>query len=87
MPSSNDIEKLKILLPHWIEHNQEHAQEFRTWAEGAETSQQDFYPLLITSRKPLTRLALRSISWVTARHSKENVTKKRLQIRLATPRL
>jgi hypothetical protein len=42
MPSSNDIEKkLKILLPHWIKHNQEHAQEFRTWAERAETSRQD----------------------------------------------
>ncbi|HEY47041.1 MAG TPA: hypothetical protein G4O14_09690 [Anaerolineae bacterium] len=42
MPSSNDVEKLKILLPHWIKHNQEHAQEFRTWAERAEKSQQDF---------------------------------------------
>jgi len=41
MPSSNDIEKLKILLPHWIEHNQEHAQEFRAWAERVEPSQQD----------------------------------------------
>jgi hypothetical protein len=22
-----------VLLPHWIEHNAEHAGEFRTWAE------------------------------------------------------
>lgn len=26
-------EKLKILLKHWIEHNEEHAEEFREWAE------------------------------------------------------
>ncbi len=28
-------EKLAILLPHWIEHNEEHAAEFRRWAEQA----------------------------------------------------
>jgi hypothetical protein len=27
-----EIEKLRILLPHWIEHNAEHAAEFRSWA-------------------------------------------------------
>jgi nickel/cobalt exporter len=29
----NELEKLRILLPHWVEHNAEHANEFRTWAE------------------------------------------------------
>lgn len=29
----NDLEKLQVLLPHWIEHNAEHANELRTWAE------------------------------------------------------
>ena len=29
----NDLEKLQVLLPHWIEHNAEHADELRTWAE------------------------------------------------------
>lgn len=28
-------EKLLLLLPHWIEHNSEHAEEFRAWAGGA----------------------------------------------------
>jgi nickel/cobalt exporter len=28
-------EKFKILLNHWIEHNKEHSQEFREWAEKA----------------------------------------------------
>ena len=30
-----DLEKLRILLCHWIEHNEEHADEFRRWAEKA----------------------------------------------------
>ena len=29
----NDLEKLLVLLPHWIEHNAEHADELHTWAE------------------------------------------------------
>ena len=28
----DDIEKLRILIPHWIEHNAEHAAEFERWA-------------------------------------------------------
>lgn len=28
----NDVEKLRHLLPYWLEHNAEHANEFRTWA-------------------------------------------------------
>ncbi len=29
--------KLKILLSHWVEHNRQHAQEFREWAEKAKS--------------------------------------------------
>ena len=32
---SEDIARLQRLLPHWIEHNEEHAEEFRKWAERA----------------------------------------------------
>jgi hypothetical protein len=28
-------EKLRILVDHWIEHNREHAEEFREWAGKA----------------------------------------------------
>jgi len=28
-----DVEKLRALLPHWIEHNAEHANDFRAWIE------------------------------------------------------
>lgn len=30
-----DIEKLRQLLPHWLEHNAEHANEFLKWASRA----------------------------------------------------
>jgi hypothetical protein len=30
---STDQERLRVLLPHWIEHNTEHAAEFVQWAE------------------------------------------------------
>lgn len=30
----NDREKLRVLIPHWIEHNEEHAVEFEQWAEN-----------------------------------------------------
>ena len=29
----NELEKLQVLLPHWIEHNKGHAEECRKWAE------------------------------------------------------
>jgi len=37
----DDVEKLRILLPHWMEHNAEHADEFRTWAERARAAGED----------------------------------------------
>lgn len=30
-----DADKLRVLLPHWHEHNAEHAAEFRSWATRA----------------------------------------------------
>ena len=29
----NDLEKLRVILPHWIEHNIGHGREFSNWAE------------------------------------------------------
>ncbi len=31
MAEQNTIEKLRVLLPHWIEHNNNHIAEFRKW--------------------------------------------------------
>jgi len=27
------IEKLRVMLPHWVEHNRSHGKEFADWAE------------------------------------------------------
>ena len=28
-----ELEKLRVMLPHWIEHNRSHVKEFKKWAE------------------------------------------------------
>ncbi len=33
--SNDEVGKLKTLLNYWIEHNKEHSQEFKEWAEKA----------------------------------------------------
>ena len=35
--AKTDMEKLEILLQHWVEHNEEHAGEFQEWAQKAKT--------------------------------------------------
>lgn len=37
----NETDKLRVLIPHWVEHNNEHAQEFRDWAAQAGETGQD----------------------------------------------
>ena len=37
----NEIDKLRVLLPHWIAHNGEHADEFREWAGRAGAAEPD----------------------------------------------
>jgi len=32
----NEVEKLRMLIPYWIAHNQEHAKEFLDWAGQSE---------------------------------------------------
>ena len=41
MGTVTDLEKLRVLLPHWVEHNAEHAAEFRQWAERAGEAGED----------------------------------------------
>ena len=33
--SSEEKSRLKIILAHWVEHNEDHSREFREWAEKA----------------------------------------------------
>jgi len=35
----NQLEKLQVLLPHWIEHNEGHAEECRKWAGDVEDTE------------------------------------------------
>jgi hypothetical protein len=37
----NDVDEIRMLLPHWIEHNAEHAAEFRGWAERVQQAGED----------------------------------------------
>ena len=36
-----EVEKLRALLPHWVEHNEEHAAEFLRWAGKASQAGQE----------------------------------------------
>jgi len=47
MSEKNTIEKLQVLLPHWIEHNNIHIAEFRKWeGEARKESSQEVSILL-----------------------------------------
>ena len=39
-------DKIRVLLPHWIEHNQGHGQEFGSWADQLETDSPKIATLL-----------------------------------------
>ncbi len=33
MEDMNILEKIKVMLPHWIHHNKQHEEEFRQWVK------------------------------------------------------
>ena len=37
----NDLEKLQVVLPHWIEHNVGHGREFAKWAESLSSASEE----------------------------------------------
>jgi hypothetical protein len=39
--STSDIEKLRVLLPHWLEHNASHTDDYRAWIERARAAGAD----------------------------------------------
>jgi len=47
MTQLTDAEKLRRLIPHWIEHNQSHAAEFRRWAALARDANEEQTAVLI----------------------------------------
>ena len=42
----NNLDKLRVLLPHWLEHNASHGQEFARWAELVAAADQEIAALL-----------------------------------------
>ncbi len=47
MSEQNTIKKLRVLLPHWIEHNNNHIAEFRKWESEARTESGQEVALLL----------------------------------------
>jgi hypothetical protein len=47
MAGKSTLEKLRVLLPHWLEHNQNHRLEFARWAETARAEGEHEIALLI----------------------------------------
>lgn len=46
-------DKLRVLLPHWIEHNREHGLEFKKWVTALETDGEPDLALLINQAAAL----------------------------------
>jgi hypothetical protein len=42
----DNLEKLRVLLPHWLEHNVSHGQEFAKWADLVEGGNREIADLL-----------------------------------------
>lgn len=40
MTTKTDLEKLQIMLPHWLAHNKSHAAEFESWSAVAKAAGQ-----------------------------------------------
>jgi len=41
MDHKTTVDKLRVLLPHWLEHNQNHESEFSKWAASARAEGQE----------------------------------------------
>jgi len=57
MVQLTDIEKLRRLIPHWIEHNQSHAADFMRWADLARASGNEQIAALIRNAAALLQKA------------------------------
>ncbi len=44
-----EVEKLKILVEHWIEHNEEHINKYKEWVEKLKGDREDLANLIAES--------------------------------------
>jgi hypothetical protein len=59
-------EKLKVLLDYWVEHNSEHEQELRDWADKVAPSHDEVAQQL---RKAATKMASASDELIKAKQA------------------
>ena len=64
MATMTGQDKLRTLLPHWIEHNAEHAADFRLWAGLAGEAEADIEAAAAQMEAANEALARRWQSWV-----------------------
>ena len=59
----NEQDKLRVLIPHWISHNQEHAEEFIEWADKAGKAKKDLQEAAkaVTEANKLLAVALEKL--------------------------
>ncbi len=46
MNEMNELEKVRVMLPHWLEHNHGHGAEFSRWAEKLKNGSPEIADLL-----------------------------------------
>ena len=44
-----EVEKLKVLVEHWIEHNEEHINKYKEWVEKLKGGRDDLANLIAES--------------------------------------
>ncbi len=58
----DDVEKLRVLLPHWMEHNDEHAADFVGWADKASLAgHEDAAHMIIRAADAIRQSALEGL--------------------------
>ena len=65
-------EKLQVLLDYWIEHNQEHEEEFRDWAQKVASLSTEVAQQL---QEAATKMAAASNDLIKARQALKALTK------------
>ena len=67
MTTKSDLEKLQILLPHWLDHNQSHAEEFDKWSAVAKEAGQGEAASLIAAAAARLREADQALTAALAK--------------------
>jgi ABC-type transporter Mla subunit MlaD len=51
----NDLDKLRVMLPHWIDHNQGHGKEFAQWVDKLSSDSPEVAQLLAEAVQSLQK--------------------------------